>query len=141
MDQEPTAQAITNLLEAWAGAELRGDIAFLENLLADDFVGVGPLGFTLTKGEWLARHQSGDLSYDVLTLDEVAVRLYDTTAMVICRQEQHVAYLGNPITGRLRATLVLILRQGSWRLAGIHLSPIRQPPGATLPSSGPATDS
>src|SRR5437660_9481463 len=76
MNMEHAEQEIVHLADAWATAELRGDTAFLENILADDFIGIGPLGFMLTKQEWLTRHQSGDMKYDVHTLDEVRVRAY-----------------------------------------------------------------
>src|SRR5438046_2759967 len=69
MNREQTEQEVAQLADTWATAELQGDTAFLEKCLSDDFVGVGPLGFLLTKQEWLTRHQSGAMKYTTHTLD------------------------------------------------------------------------
>ena len=132
MNHEHTQQEVMQLADAWANAELRGDSAFLERTLADDFIGIGPLGFMLTKQEWLARHQAGDLKYESFSLDEVKVRVYNNDAAVLTgRQVQNGAYRGNSIPGQFRITLVFVHQQGQWRLASLHLSPIGQPPSFT----------
>lgn len=128
MNQQQIEQEVQRLAGAWTSAELRGDIAFLETLLTDDFIGIGPLGFMLTKQEWLARHRSGDLKYEAFTLDEIKVRVYNDAAILIGLQVQNAAYRGNPIQGRFRTTLVFIQQLEQWRLAGLQLSTIGQPP-------------
>ena len=128
MDREYVEQEVARLADVWIAAELRGDTAFLEQTLADDFVAVGPLGFMLTKTEWIGRHQSGDLKYTSLILDEVTVRTYGGAAVLVGRQGQDATYRGNPIKARLRTTVVLVQQQGRWQLAGVHMSPIGQPP-------------
>jgi len=128
MDREHAVEEITRLADAWAAAELRGDAAFLEKTLVDDFVAIGPLGFMLTKREWIERHQSGNLKYDSLDLDEVSVRVYDEAAVLTGRQTQDAAFRGNSVKAQLRTTVVLVQQQGQWRLVGIHMSPIGQPP-------------
>lgn len=127
MNREHAAQEVVRLAEAWATAELHGDTAFLENALADDFVGIGPLGFLLTRQEWLSRHQSGDLKYESFSLDEVKVRVYNDAAILIGRQAQKATYRGNSIPGQFRITLVFV-QQGQWRLTNLQLSSIGQPP-------------
>ena len=131
MNREHAEQEVARRADAWATAELRADTAFLKRTLADDFIGVGPLGFMLNKQAWLARHQSGDLKYDALDLNEVTVRVYGEAAVVIGRQVQSAAYRGNSIPGQFRITLVFVHQQGQWRLASLHLSPIGQPPSFT----------
>ena len=131
MNREQIEQEVLRLADIWATAELHGDTTFLEKTLSDDFIGIGPLGFMLTKQEWLARHRSGDLKYESFTLDEVKVRVYNDAAVLTGRQVQNAAYRGNPILGQFRTTLVFVQQQGQWRLASLQLSTIGQPPGFT----------
>ena len=127
MNREQIEQEVARLADAWVTAELRGDIPLLERQLSDDFIGIGPLGFMLTRQEWLARHQSGDLKYESFSLDEVKVRVYNDAAILIGRQAQNATYRGNSIPGQFRITLVFV-QQGQWQLASLQLSPIGQAP-------------
>lgn len=131
MNREHTEQEIVRLVDAWAVAELHGDTTFLEKTLTDDFIGIGPLGFMLTKQEWVTRHQSGDLQYDSFTLDEVKVRVYNEAAVLTGRQTQNGAYRGNSIQAQFRITLVFVYQEGQWQLASLQLSAIGQPPSFT----------
>ena len=131
MNREQAEQEVLHLTDAWAAAELSGDAAFLESILVDDFIGIGPLGFMLTKQEWLARHQSGDLKYETFNMDEIRVRVYNDAAVLTGRQVQKGAYRGNSIQAQFRTTLVFVQQQGQWKLASLHLSTIGQPPPFT----------
>ncbi|MCA1718936.1 MAG: nuclear transport factor 2 family protein [Actinobacteria bacterium] len=121
-------EELNRLVEDWATAEQRGDTAFLESTLADDFVGVGPRGFTLTKEQWLARHEAGNLKYESLGLDEIEVRPYGDAAVTVCRQTAEGVYEDEngryDIHEQFRATLIFVKQRERWLLAGLQLSPI-----------------
>jgi ketosteroid isomerase-like protein len=117
------SRQVEEFVREWAAAEQHGDTAFLEGALTDDFVGVGPLGFMLTKEQWLGRF-AGGLSYESFALDEVAARFYGGAAVATCRQKQAGEFQGNDVGGEFRATLVLAEEEGGWLLAGWHASPI-----------------
>jgi ketosteroid isomerase-like protein len=121
-------QQVMALGEDWAAAELRGDTSSLGGILADDFVGVGPRGFTLTRDQWLSRHEAGSLTYEAFGLDEGEVRLYGDAAVMVCRQSSRGAYEDEngrfELDDQFRATLVFVRQGGRWLLAGLQLSPI-----------------
>lgn len=121
-------QQVKVLAQEWIAAEQRGDTASLDRTLTDDFVGIGPRGFMLTKQEWMQRLQSGALHYDALTLDEVRVRVYADAAILVGRETQAATYQGQSIPGQFRTTLIWVRQDEGWRLAGLQLSPILPPP-------------
>ncbi len=122
------SERVEKLAEEWAAAGLRGDTYSLAEILADDFVGVGPRGFTLTKGQWLSRHDTGSLGYEAFGLDEMEVRSYGDAAVMVCRQSAEGVYEDEngrfDISDQFRATLVFVRQGGRWQLAGLQLSPI-----------------
>ena len=122
--------SIQTFLDRWAAAEQAGDTRQLDALLVGDFAGIGPLGFTLPRQAWLARHRSGDLRYDSFGLAEVQTRSYGQAAVVTARTNSPGSYQGHPIPEAARATLVLASEDGTWRLAAVHLSFIAGTPGA-----------
>jgi ketosteroid isomerase-like protein len=124
---EDRTRRLEGFVGQWADAEQREDVAFLRESLTDDFVGIGPLGFMLTKDQWLGRYEGG-LSYDSFALDEIAVRFYGDAAVATCRQSQSGEFRGNDASGEFRATLIFAEQEGRWLLAGLHLSPIAGAP-------------
>jgi len=119
---------ITTFLATWAEAERTRDIDFLDSHLTADFVGVGPLGFTLPKVAWLDRHQGDDLRYTTFAVDEVDIHNFDPVAVVIAR--------GGPLPEVLRNTFVLVADGDDWQIATLHMSFMAGTPGAP-PIPGP----
>jgi ketosteroid isomerase-like protein len=115
-------------VEDWADAELAGDTDFLRATLAEEVVGVGPRGFTLSKEQWLDCPEAGSLRYESFGLDEVGVRLYGDAAVVVCRQDADGVYEDEngryEVREQFRATLVFVRQLDRWLLAGLQLSPI-----------------
>jgi ketosteroid isomerase-like protein len=121
-------QELSKLAEDWASAELDGDTASLKEILADDFVAVGPRGFVLIGEQWISRHEAGNLRYGSFGLDEAEVRTYGDAAIMVCRQTAAGVYEDEngryDIDESFRAPHVFVGWGGDWRLAGLQLSPI-----------------
>lgn len=118
---------IVKLGRQFADAQQRGDVAALDEVLTDDFKLVGPLGFVLSREDWLEQHRSGALGVQSLEWDDVDVRSYDETAIAIGRQNQRAAYRGQPADGSFRVTQIAVRADDRWALAGLHFSQVAQP--------------
>lgn len=114
--------------QRWAAAEVAGDVDVLDTMATKDFVLVGPLGFLLDKTQWLDRYRSGDFKTFALDWRDTQVRVFGDCAIVVGTHDQEAAYRGQASNGEFRATHILVRENDSWRLAGIHMSPIAAPP-------------
>ncbi|WP_415854011.1 nuclear transport factor 2 family protein, partial [Sinomonas sp. G460-2] len=82
-----TTTEVLDLVQAWASAELSGDVDAYGPLFADDFQGIGPVGFVLDKDRWAQRHR-GDVVNEEFEILEPHVRHYGDTALVEAVQRQ-----------------------------------------------------
>lgn len=121
---------IARFLSSWKAAEVSGDASGLEVALADDFSAIGPLGFAVSKEDWLERHTTGALKYETFALEELELRPYESVAVATARPTGKGTYNGHPVPSELRSTLVLTDQAGAWQLGLIHMSFIAGTPGA-----------
>lgn len=121
-----TPTDIADLVQQWASAEQQNDRGGLEPLLADDFVGVGPLGFMLPREQWLARFDNGlrNTAFGVL---EPQVRSYGSAAVVTAALDQQTSFNGQDNSGRFRLTLVAVQPADRWLLAHAHIGNLHNP--------------
>lgn len=120
---------IDPFLTEWTNAERALDPVELDALLTDDFLAVGPLGFTLPKPVWVSRKDQG-LAYERFDIDEIQTRVHGDAALVTLRQTMKGSHRGQPVPEAARATLALTRDADRWQLAGIHISFIAGTPGA-----------
>ena len=122
---------ISELLSAWTESERTGDAEHLDQLLTDDFVGIGPVGFVLPKDAWLSRFEHG-LHYEQLALDEVSTRRYGGTAVVVARQHAVGEHQGSPTPPDTRVSFAIVPADGAGlRIAGIQYSFMAPAPGTS----------
>jgi hypothetical protein len=129
-----THTAVEEIITRMAAAELASDHTALEELIAEDFRLVGPLGFVLDKPEGLEQYRAGRLSYSRVAITDPAARTYDDITVVIAIREQEATYQGRPANGRFRTTLIVSTADERPRIVGMHLSPIAVPPAPKPPS-------
>lgn len=126
---------ILDLVQRWAAAELGEDADSLEQLLTDDFTGIGPLGFVLTRQQWVGRYRGGgDVKNSAFEVLEPQVKVYGDAALVVGVQKQETTYQDHDLGGQFRLGLVAAKQDGRWLVAGIQLSGPLGPPPATPPN-------
>jgi uncharacterized protein (TIGR02246 family) len=112
---------ILDIIDQWAAAELAGDADAVAAVLTDDFTGIGPVGFVLTREQWAARHRSGDVDNREFRVTEPAVRVHGDTAIVVATLAQETTARGRDTSASFR--LGIVLRHDSvWRIAHAQFS-------------------
>jgi len=122
-----TASAdVLDLVHRWAAAEQQNDAGLLDELLAGDFTGVGPLGFVLTREQWLVRFRNG-LVNRAFAVQDPQVRGYGSATVVVGVLAQDTSWQGGDNSGRFRVTLVAVRPADRWLVAHVHIGPLQIP--------------
>jgi ketosteroid isomerase-like protein len=119
---------VEQLEEVWRRAQLTGDVAEMDKLLADDYVGITMAGQVVTKMQQLDRMKTRTLVLTKIDLDDVKVRLIGTTAIVQSLAEIDGTNEGEPIHGSYRYTRVYSrLPTGVWKITNFEATRVGEP--------------
>jgi hypothetical protein len=113
-DQEAIREVV-DLERQSKDAAIRRDVSFVERTLAEDYVGIGPLGAVVTKADTVAARKAAQLHYDSIEISEMLVRVFGNTAVVTARAEVKGNQLGEDFSGPYRFTRVWVRRNGHWQ--------------------------
>ncbi len=117
MSQEQTAiQAILQAEQAWTAAFLQLDLAAIEQLMAEDYTIIQPGGAVWDKAKTLASLRSEQRHWDAAGSDELSVRLYGDTAIVIGRWTAKGVNHGQAFDYQARYQAVWVKRAGRWQI-------------------------
>jgi ketosteroid isomerase-like protein len=123
--------------EQWRQAQLTGDVAAMDRLLSDDYVGISMDGEVSTKTQQLDRLRTRSLVLTRIDLSDVKVKLLGQVAIVTSLSDVQGQNEGLPITGRYRYTRVYQrLPSGTWKITNFELT--RVPSHHGRPHDDPA---
>ena len=108
-------------------AIVKPDIAFLERVLAQDYVHYRPHGNVENRAQYLEDRKSGSVDFDSLVADEIRVRLYGDTAIVTYRSTAKGKDQDGVIDEQRRWTRVFVRKNGRWQLVESQGATIRKP--------------
>jgi len=113
-------QTVLKLTQEWLAAEETIDRAVLNRIIADDFLGTGPTGNTVSKTDVIPAEGSGGHGLSISGLD-IKVRMFGDTGIVTGRGVPKAK--DRP---ELRFTVVFVKRADQWQMVAGHLSPVPQ---------------
>ena len=119
-------QELLKLEQDWTNANVKADVAFLDRILAEDWVFTDPEGVVWTKAQSLAALKSGEDKIASMVPDDMKARVYGDAAVVTGRNTTKETLKGKDISGLYRWTDTWIKKAGRWQCVATHASMIVQ---------------
>jgi ketosteroid isomerase-like protein len=124
-------QQVEALEEQWRQAQLGGDVAAMDKLLSDDYIGISITGQVNTKEQQLDRMRLHKVALTKLDLGERQVKLIGSIAIVTSRAEVEGTNEGASVKGTFRYTRVYQrLPSGVWKITSFEATRVPGPRGS-----------
>jgi len=117
-EQNNSEPVVLKLTQEWLEAEAQVDRAALNRIIADDFLGTGPMGTMVSKTDVIPAEGSAGHGLAISGQD-IKVRVFGDTAIVTGRGVPKAQ--GQP---ELRITVVFVKRADRWQMVAGHLSAV-----------------
>ena len=117
-------QEIMKIERQWIDASVKGDLAALDKIEADDYIVIDPSGTISTKAEDMKNVKSGDLKFGSIEIFESKVRVYGDAAVVTAKSHLKGSYKTQDISGDYSSTDVFVKLKGQWRPVSSHITRI-----------------
>lgn len=106
---------LTALEDQWSDAYVKGDVAVLERIEADDIVQIDADGNLFTKADDIAEVKAGIYKVKSWTREEMTVRPYGDTAVINGVARTQGTYKGKDFDSRSRGTDTWMKKDGRWQ--------------------------
>ena len=117
-------EILIELEKNWDAAVRRRDVAFLQTVLADEFMVTYAEGVRADKAKELKVAAEFNQKIDSSTLDEFVVKIYGDTAVVWFTQHLVGPKEGQPLALTFRYTDVWVMRDGRWQCVASHATKV-----------------
>jgi ketosteroid isomerase-like protein len=117
-------QELIKLEKEWSEALIKRDVAFLDRIFADDYIGTDSDGNVLTRTQDMASLKSGDYLIISTVLDDIKVHVYGDVAVYFGRSTDKAQFKGKDVTGQYRWTDTWVKLAGHWQCVASHGSRI-----------------
>ena len=106
----------------WDRSMTENDADAIGRYMADDWTIIGSDGSVGDKATFLELVRSGVLTHDVMTSEDMHIRIYGDTAVTVSRGVSGGTYRGQPFREVERVTCVFVRQERRWRCVLTHLS-------------------
>jgi hypothetical protein len=116
-------QKLRRFNQEWVDALVKRDTVTLNRLMDEGCM----FSYILDgddKAQFIAEIESGDLKVISLRRDNVEVRIFGATGIMIAHDEADWIYKGSHIQGHYRTIHVYAERKGAWQIVAIQTSPM-----------------
>lgn len=117
---------IAQLVDDWTVALKTNDVKILERIMADDFIITNVDGSVNSKEQEIAPFRSTDLKFDTVSLQDVKITLYGTTAIVRGSGKFTGKSKWGAFSSREHFTDVYLKRDGKWQVVSSHSSAMKK---------------
>jgi len=126
---EGTEAAILQLEKKLLEAALKGDVAAMQMMLANDYVAISAAtGGVATKEDSIKSYQTARLKYDSLTPSESKVHVYNSTTALVTAKVDVKGKLGDQdLSGSYRYSRLYVKRGGKWQVVLLQSTRIPGP--------------
>ena len=109
-------EELLNLEKEFAQAIIKNDVEAIGRFLADDWLIIDPDGSIIDRSRFLGVIKSGALTHEMMESDDVSVRIYGDTAVVMgLTTSSKGKFMGQDFTTRERATDIFVKQDGRWQ--------------------------
>lgn len=112
---QSTSEAIQQLERDWTDAQKAGDIDKLSQILADDWVGLGPDGVASTKKQHLDNMKSGTSKLESIEFGPMHVKVIGAVAVVQGSDTEKSTMKGKDTSGKWAWMDVFVKHDGKWQ--------------------------
>jgi ketosteroid isomerase-like protein len=125
-DGDDAAKQILELEKQWSVANVQKDIATLDRIMADDYIGIESVGMVANKAQEIADIRTGGVVVEAEQPTQMKVRLYGNTAVVTGHLSIRDRRDGKPGRHEVVFTDVWIRRGGQWQVVNYQATPLRE---------------